>query len=557
MHGHGRIQTPMNQTTDATAIFAPLWKRKWLILLVALLVAGGTYEYYKGKPTVYSVTTQLYLGAGSEEQGLVSGSTKALSVNAANQTALINSLITQTVRARLRKEHNATALSGKVRAKGAEKSQFITISAEARTPKAVALLANLTAQAYIRRQRATFLRGIERSVAIARRQLRRVEAAQKAPAPTTKGKGSAKSSGTVSSSSVLQAAALSSKVNQLESELSIKGVQQLAPAKGNSALLLSPHPKQNAIFGFALGLVLAAVAAYALSRFDRRLRTLADIEGTLQTQILTALPPVRHPVSHKAGEAGPSRSLVEPLRRLHTTLQLESSSGADGPRHPRSILFVSGDAADGKSTLIANLARVQRDAGERVAVVDADFRRPAQARLLDLAEPHGLAEVLEGTLVLDEAMQTVEPLHREPSTNSTGSASGLATVVETRGMGTLSVLASGGEVANPPALLARQTMTDLLASVAAEFDYVLIDAPSPLEVSDVMPLLNMVDGIVIVARIGHTRQISAERLTQLLLRAGAPVLGSVANSVPRADIEKYGFSSASNRRRGRGKLIGR
>ena len=59
----------MNDTTDATAILAPIWRRKWMILLVAILVAAGTYLYYKRQPTVYPASTQMYLGAGSEEQG--------------------------------------------------------------------------------------------------------------------------------------------------------------------------------------------------------------------------------------------------------------------------------------------------------------------------------------------------------------------------------------------------------------------------------------------------------------------------------------------------------
>jgi Mrp family chromosome partitioning ATPase len=100
-------------------------------------------------------------------------------------------------------------------------------------------------------------------------------------------------------------------------------------------------------------------------------------------------------------------------------------------------------------------------------------------------------------------------------------------------------------------------MADLLRSVADEFDYVLIDAPPPLEVSDVMPLLHLVDGLIIVARIGHTSDISAQRLAQLLDHtATAPVLGAVANCVPRKDIERYGFSWAPTQQRRR-KLIRR
>jgi Mrp family chromosome partitioning ATPase len=73
----------------------------------------------------------------------------------------------------------------------------------------------------------------------------------------------------------------------------------------------------------------------------------------------------------------------------------------------------------------------------------------------------------------------------------------------------------------------------------------------------VMPLLGLVDGIVIVARIGHTRENSAARLVQLLKQTpSAPVLGVVANAVSQADVEKYGLAGQRTRR-WRPKLIGR
>jgi Mrp family chromosome partitioning ATPase len=214
---------------------------------------------------------------------------------------------------------------------------------------------------------------------------------------------------------------------------------------------------------------------------------------------------------------------------------------------PRVILFTSANAGDGRSTLIADLALVQRDAGARVVVVEADFRRPVLAKLLGLDGAHGLAEVLAGTVSVEEAMQRVLPTPA-PAPDPLASAGGVATAVETRSKGSLFLLASGGPAANPPALLANERMTDVLRSVAEEFDYVLIDAPSPLQVTDAMPLLRSVDGIVVVARLGHTREMSAQRLVQLLANtAHGPVLGLAANCVPRREAERYGFSSSNGR----------
>jgi len=159
----------MNETTDAPSILAPLWKRKWLILLVGLLVAAGTYLYYKRQVHVYQGTTQLFLGSGAEEQAQLNGGgtsrKKSLALNPTNQAALINSNgIREAVHRRLRAEHRdptaRLALHGKAHATAKEKNDFITITAQARTNKAVALLANTTAQTYISRQASSYRRAV-------------------------------------------------------------------------------------------------------------------------------------------------------------------------------------------------------------------------------------------------------------------------------------------------------------------------------------------------------------------------------------------------------------
>jgi Mrp family chromosome partitioning ATPase/capsular polysaccharide biosynthesis protein len=544
----------MNETTDAATIFAPLWRRKWLILAVGILIAVGTYEYYKGKKPRHASSTQIYLGGGVEEQGFLGNTTpKKSTLNSANQTALINSsLISEGVRKRLRAEHtrlSRSALRGKVSAKSKEKSLFITITAEADTAGGAALLANRVAQAYVARQSATFRRVIAKAIAVTRAQIKRLESSE---VSSSQKKGSARGLGT-SSAGVIQLAQLHSRENQLEAELTSSGVQQIGTAKPHSAVPLGSQPKKNAIFGFVIGIVLASIAAYVLSRFDRRLGSLSEVEAVFHTPILAALPTVRRPIVHEAGKPRPSAMLLEPLRGLHATLQVGEAPNAAGYASGRSLLFLSAESGDGKSTIIANLALVQRDAGARVVVVEADFRRPVQSKLLDLSPSHGLAEVLAGQLSAEEAMQSVGISHVGTG-GETGQA-GVATMVEApRSMGTLSVLPSGARVANPPALLASPAMHEVLTGLSQEFDYLLIDAPSPLEVSDVIPLLPLVSGIVLVARVEHTREASARLMAELLERTTTtPVLGLVANHVRGGDIAKFGFSYAPSSLRRRRK----
>jgi Mrp family chromosome partitioning ATPase/capsular polysaccharide biosynthesis protein len=555
--------TAMNETTDATAIFAPLWRRKWLILAVGLIVGAASYFYYKNATRVYQSTTSIYLGAGQEEQGSGGRSnSKGQGVEASNQVSIINSIVIEKVRQAVRKKDPQLVRGATIRAKSPEKSEFIQITTEAHTAKGAALLANATASAYIKRQNANRQAAIEREIAIARRQLHRIEAAN-APTPvvkpaengTEKGKTTPAPVRTQSSSSILQAASLNSKINQLETTLGVSGAQQVKRAQPDGAVLLAPKPRKNAIFGFVIGIVLAAIAAFVLGRVDRRLRSLGAIESVFHAQILSGLPKVKHPIVRHDGQPSPSRFLVEPLRRLHTSLQLGLTGDPERLRPSRMVLFASADPGDGKSTLVADLALVQREAGERVAIVEANFRRPALTRMLGLDAAHGLADVLTGKLAVEQAMQRVHPIVPAELAEQPVAAAPVATVAPSSELGSLCLLA-GGSAANPPALLGHPAMAELLRSLADDFDYVLIDAPSPLEVSDVVPLLKLVDGVVTVARVGHTRELAAQRLVQMLAQAGAPVLGTVANCVPRKEIERYGFSSA-NGRLWSGRLTGR
>src|SRR5271163_351911 len=120
----------MNDTTDATAIFAPLWKHKWLILIVGVLVAAGTYVYYKHEQPTYGASTEIYLGGSSEVQALLNNA----AVNSAetdrsisDQVVLINSsLVSDAVTEQLLREHNVVAANGTAEASSGTGSDFIS-----------------------------------------------------------------------------------------------------------------------------------------------------------------------------------------------------------------------------------------------------------------------------------------------------------------------------------------------------------------------------------------------------------------------------------------------
>ena len=392
----------MHETQDATAIFAPLWKRKWLILIVGVVVAVATYAYYDHKQPVYGAATAIYLGNGSEVQALIgeaqaNGTESDRSIT--NQVVLINSsVVGSVVQRRLLREGNVDAATGAAQA-GATAGSDFSISARAHTAQGAADLANAYAGAYLHLREANYRRNIEIALNSTEEQLRSAEE---------------------------QAASTATEALQIQNLVEPRRPACARGCAGDasdrqmnravaSTAPLSPKPTRNAIFAFALGIVLAALVAYALSRFDRRLRSLTDIEAAFQAPVLAAVPAVRHPLGYVDGQAVPSPPLREPLRRLHTTLQLRGhANDLDQPPAPRSVLFISADADAGKSTLLAGLGLVQSEAGERVVIVDSDLRRPAQAELLAMDGIAGLAEVLAGKATVQEATRAI----RSPATSS-------------------------------------------------------------------------------------------------------------------------------------------
>lgn len=542
----------MNETSDLATLLAPLWRRKWLVLGVAAVVAVGTYLYYHRQVHVYSASTQLDLGNGLETQQLAGGSQNRTTLNSralGDAAALIgSSVVTEAVRARLRGEGRSASKLGKVRARVLAESYVVTITAEAHSAKQAARLANDYALAYIEGQHTRYRGEVQAAIANTRRQLHRIEAAQATATGrhggSNKGGGSSRASA-VSGSSIIQESVLASKINQLESDLSVSSIQQVTPSKPRNAQLVSPKPRQNAIFGFVIALLLIGAIVLGLTRFDRRIHSLGQLEAIFKARVLSALPRESEPIDYSDGQPRPAATLLEPLRRLHTAIQLGNMLEPGKSGSPRLVLFLSPDSGDGKSTLTADLALVQRDAGARVAVLEADLRQPAQAGLLAVNETVGLAEVLSGDLPLDQAMQGVGATSAPQGMQPERVASSVATVTRAGGVGSLSVLVSGRPVTNPPALLASQDMRDLLNVGTADYDYVLIDAPPPLRVSDVIPLLHWVDAIIIVARLEHTHQAAAEGLARLLADSPtAPVLGVVANGISRAEVKRSGLASS-------------
>jgi Mrp family chromosome partitioning ATPase len=184
------------------------------------------------------------------------------------------------------------------------------------------------------------------------------------------------------------------------------------------------------------------------------------------------------------------------------------------------------------------------------------------AKLLDVPITPGLTDVVVGDESLSGAlkyatagvpgMRTLSRLNSgsmgigSMSPNGNGDADHI--------IGSLVVLPSGPEIANPPVVLGSDQMRSILSTLTDEFDVVLIDTSPLLAVSDAVPLLSTADGVVLVSRLGHTTSDAAEEVVDQIRRVpGAHLLGLVVNDVRGRDAAMkrysygYGYGSTYDR----------
>jgi capsular exopolysaccharide synthesis family protein len=213
--------------------------------------------------------------------------------------------------------------------------------------------------------------------------------------------------------------------------------------------------------------------------------------------------------------AEPKSAAAEAYRTLRTNITFASP---DKPVH--TLLATSTSPDDGKSTTIANLAITFAAAGSATVLVDADLRRPHIHTIFGLSNDAGLT-----TLVADMARSKGSEVPKLPLQ---------ATQVEN-----LQVLTSGPVPPNPAEILSSQRMGELLALLRSKAEYVLIDTPPIIAVTDAAVLAPKVDGVLIVINAGKTKRDLAVKARDMLRQVNAHILGVVLNN---AEIDKSAYA---------------
>jgi capsular exopolysaccharide synthesis family protein len=191
-------------------------------------------------------------------------------------------------------------------------------------------------------------------------------------------------------------------------------------------------------------------------------------------------------------------SVVEEYKAIRTNLMFMSN----GKKCPV-IAFTSSVANEGKTTTCCNVAITFAQAGFKTLIIDGDMRKGHIHKFFDVRSDKGLSDVLAG--LADE------------------------NYVKETSYKNLYVITGGTIPPNPAELMTSNFMSLLLKELKSDFEYIFIDTPPVLLVTDAVALANKVDGTVVVVRHDYTRTSEVKETVTNLEQVGAPILGIVLN----------------------------
>jgi capsular exopolysaccharide synthesis family protein len=492
---------------DIRSYIRSIWRWKFLIVFLIVASTAVAYLLEHGKPSQYSATATVSVDTNG---GVATSGTGGNDVfTGGNVTAIAQVVTTNSVAdiaaVLLKPAQTASeALSG-VSASADITTNFITITVVKDSPTDAATTANAFASALNVDGSDLTKTTLTKAIATTKAQIAHV--------PKTS-----------SNYSTLEAN-LQTYEAQIVSPNNVAAIVQAASPVDTP---IGPHPRRAAELGLVIGILLSIAVVMLLDSADRRFRSPDELEQFTTLPLLAAIAP-----SAFAGELETTPVDEEAFQTLRTALTYFTID-----REIKSVLIASPGEQEGKSTVAVRLALASARAGLDVVLIDADLRRAGATSKLGLKVNVGLGLVLAERRPVDTALIDW-PLAQDDA-------------------GRLRVLGAGDPPPNPAALLSSDAMRELLSELESRFDLVVIDTPAALAVSDSVPLLQSVSGVVLIARMNRTTRDTVRRLLKIINSAHGKLLGSVATGVTSGPgYEKYSqaYYSQTGGRRGRRKRI--
>jgi capsular exopolysaccharide synthesis family protein len=264
--------------------------------------------------------------------------------------------------------------------------------------------------------------------------------------------------------------------------------------------------------GTFIGLIFSLGLAFMLEYLNDSFETGADIRQALDLPTLGTIPPLSRRQRHgkPVTLTHPHSPASEAFRTLRTNIRF---SGIGQPLS--TLLVTSAEPDEGKTTVTAGLGVVLAQSGHQVVLIDADLRNPALHKQFGLSNHTGLTNLLVGDIPNIEEC-----------------------IVETE-IDNLRLITSGPAPPDPSDLLGSKKMEEILDKVKTSAEWIVLDAPPTLAVTDAAVIAARVDGVTLVIEARRTSREQARRTCETLRGVGARILGAV---LTKAEAEGKGSS---------------
>lgn len=265
-----------------------------------------------------------------------------------------------------------------------------------------------------------------------------------------------------------------------------------------STIPVSPNHKRDLVIGFLGGLIISVGLTIIIELTNGKVRTEEDLTNAINYPVLGNLYKIDRNSDPLVVLNNPNSIQAEGYRGLRTSIEYSSFDNKI-----KTLLITSSQPSEGKSVTTANLALAYARAEKKTLIIDCDLRKPTQHKKFSVINNIGLSDVLVGNKALVLAIQNIEE--------------------------NLDILPAGSVVPNPAELVSSQAMTNLIDKLKSQYDFIVIDSPPALVVSDAQTLATKVDGVVIVAKANYSKKNAIRNAKKSLELVNANIIGTVLN----------------------------
>lgn len=487
-----------------------LWRWAWLLALVTLAAGIGAYVVSRRMTPVYQATARVLVNESPNSR-----STDYASILTSERLARTYAelLVARPVLEDVVEDMNLLTTYANLRARitvtPVRDTQLVDVSVEDTDPGRAALTANTLVDIFIFQNQARQSARYQLSIDSLQAQIDSIdksieEISAKLDALEDDGDNETERAGldaTLTQYNQIRASLLQSREQVRLAESS--STQNLAMAEEAIAPKspIRPRALMNAVIASLIALAVTVGGIFLYETLDDSLSP-DMVTRQFGLPILGVI--ARHATdgSSMVVKTQPRSPVSEAFRSLRTNIQFAS---VDKP--VRTILVTSPSPEDGKSTVAANLGISLAQSGLRVALVEADLRKPQVHKKMNLPNRYGLSSVfVQPQAAINSALQKTD-------------------------VSNLMAITSGDLPPNPAELLGSGRMGDILSQLGTHLDMIVMDTPPVLVVTDAAVLATRVDGVIIVVKPGKTKQGAFRQAIEQLNRVGANILGVVLNDV--------------------------